>query len=259
MENLMIDVNEVVTGVVVTYNTRKCIERAYTSIRKFHPDMRIIIVDGSDTTNSCYDYVCSLVDENTRVFHADDNIGHGEGLVEGISFVETPFFLTFDSDIEMIKSPLQAMLDMMEDDTYGVGYTEPVDIKGHDYGVNKDLLKYDPVKYLHPYFSLIQFKEYKKYLPFVHHGAPAINTMLDIHRRGLANKVIKEFPGLGHSSGHPINNVGNWTSGPREFIRHDRDGTKVSIAGNWAETINPFQKKITCITPTGDRTLFLKL
>lgn len=245
-------VDDVVTGVTVVYNTKEIIEKAIISIRKFHPKMKIIVIDGSDKTNPCYDYVCSLPDKYTRVFHVKDNIGHGKGLHLGISYVDTPFFLTFDSDIEMLRSPLEDMLKMIEDSTYGVGYTEPVDVQGHDFGVNPSLMQYGPVKYMHPYFCLIQLKEYQKYKPFCHHGAPHVNTMLDIHKRGLSNIVLKEFPGLGHSAGHPINNVDTWKSASREFIKHDRDGTRISIKPEW-DPVFDVTKKITCITPTGDR------
>jgi glycosyltransferase involved in cell wall biosynthesis len=249
----MREADKEITGVCVTYNTKGIIEKAFTSIRNFHPTMKIIIVDGSDKSNECYKYVCNLPDDNTRVFHVDDNIGHGRGLALAISYIQTPFFLTFDSDIEMLKSPLQAMLDIMEDDTCVVGYTEKTDLGGHDFGARPECMKNGFMKYVHPYFSLYQMKEYTKYSPFIHHGAPAVNIMLDIHRRGLADKVIKEFPGLGHSAGHPINNVDSWQSAPREFIKHDRDGTRISIRPDWDAVIDPFRKSITCITPTGDR------
>ena len=246
--------DQLITGITVVYNTKEIFEKAFTSVRKFHPEMKIIIVDGSDRNNPCYDYVCSLPDEYTRVFHLDENIGHGRGLALGTTYVETPYFLTFDSDIEMLKSPLQAMLDMMENDTCVVGYTEKTDIGGHDFGTRPEVMQHGIVKYVHPYFSLYQMKEYCKYSPFIHHGAPAVNIMLDIHRRGLTHKVIKEFPGLGHSAGHPIKNVDSWKSAPREFIKHDRDGTRISIQGDWEPTIDWRPKKIiTCITPTGDR------
>ena len=194
-------VSELVTGVVVSYNTENLMRRAYESVRKVHPKMNIIVVDGSDKSNSCYEYVCSIADEYTRVFHAKKNIGHGLGLKVGLSYVKTPFALLFDSDIEILKSPVLDMLKMMEDDTYGVGYIEKTAFDGHEWG-NKPIHKTQGwMRYLHPYFCLIQMKEYRKYAPFIHHGAPAVNTMLDIHKRGLGEKVIKEFPGLGHSSG----------------------------------------------------------
>ena len=250
---------EVITGIIVSYNRKGILKTTVESVRRFHPLMKLIVIDGSDKNNDCYKYIAGLPDENTKVYHVSKNIGHGKGLALGISYVQTPFFLTIDSDIEMLKSPVQAMLDMMEDNTCVVGYIEKIDCGGHDFGARPEMMKYGSFKYVHPYFSLYQLKEYKKYKPFCHHGAPAVNIMLDIARKGLSDQVIKEFPGLGHSGGQPINNAGNWKAEPREFIKHDRDGTRISIEGGWEKTIDPFQKKITCITPTGDRTEAFKL
>lgn len=210
-------VDDEVTGVTVCYNTKEILKKAIDSIRSFHPGMKLIIVDGSDKTNDCYKYVCSLPDERTRVFHVDFNIGHGRGLALGISFVDTPFFLTFDSDIEMLKSPLQAMLDMMKEDTYGVGYCERTGYDGFDYGAHRIHLKQKPVKYLHPYFMLIQISQYKKFKPFIHHGAPCISAMLDIHKKGLSDKILLEFPDLGHTSGMGL----SWKPCAGKYIMHD--------------------------------------
>lgn len=73
-----------------------------------------------------------------------------------------------------------------------------------------------PVKYLHLYFQLIQVKEYKKYSPYIHHGAPCIAAMLDLHLKKLSSK-IKEFPGLGHTNGQGL----NWKPYAGEYILHD--------------------------------------
>jgi len=234
---------EVITGIIVSYNRKGILKTTVESVRRFHPLMKLIVIDGSDKNNDCYKYIAGLPDENTKVYHVSKNIGHGKGLALGISYVQTPFFLTIDSDIEMLKSPVQAMLDMMEDNTCVVGYIEKIDCGGHDFGARPEMMKYGSFKYVHPYFSLYQLKEYKKYKPFCHHGAPAVNIMLDIARKGLSDQVIKEFPGLGHSGGQPINNAGNWKAEPREFIKHDRDGTRISIEGGWEKTIDPFQKR----------------
>ena len=232
------DIDSLITAVTVTYNTRDIFQRAYESVRRFHPDMRIIIIDGSDPQNDCYKYVSGLADEKTRVFHANKNVGHGRGLAAAISYVETPYFITMDSDIEMVESPLEAMLGMMEDRTCVVGHAEEVDTGGFNYGKRKHVMNEGKFTYIHPYFSLYQLKEYKKYAPFCHHGAPAINIMFDINRKNMVDKALKIFPGLGHSG---------------EFVRHDGRGTKAPIEGNWAPVLSPFSKKITCITPTGDR------
>lgn len=254
-----------ITGITVVHNTKDLIERAYNSIRKFHPSMKIIIVDGSDRSSPCFDYVSNLTsDANTRVFHVDRNIGHGRGLCVGIEKTETSYALIFDSDIEMLKSPIQAMSDMMGPGIYGVGYTEKTAFDGHEWGSKSVHKTQGWMRYLHPYFCLIDLREYKRYKPFIHHGAPAVNTMLDIHRRGLGDKVIKEFPGLGHSSG--IGWV--WKGEPREFIRHDTYGTRAirrskgleEIEGVWERVVDEKKNnEITCITCTGDRPLAFSL
>jgi hypothetical protein len=210
--------------IVVCSNTQVLIKVAYDSIRKFHPDMRIIIIDGSDKTDPCYSYVSSLASDITTVGVCERNIGHGRGMVLGIGMVKTKFALIFDSDIEMIKSPVQGMLDMMEEDTFGVGSLEIVGPDGYEYNVSNRVLAVTPTLYLHPYFQLINVANYRKFPPYVHHGAPCFKTMNEIKRRGLSEKILKQFPGLGHTGG----NGWNWKPVPATWIRHDTAGTQKS-------------------------------
>ena len=201
-----------ITGITVCYNTRDLIERAYNSVRKFHPDMPIVIVDGSDPDDPCASYVKSLVSDITTVVSLGYNIGHGKGMCMGTDHVKTKYALIFDSDIEMLKSPVQAMLEMMEEDTFGVGFISKTGFDGYDYGVKPHHKKEGWMPYLHPYFQLININNYRKFHPYVHHGAPCYLTMRDIHIKGLSGKILKEFPGLGHSA--------------REYIKHDVRGTR---------------------------------
>jgi len=199
--------------------------------------MPIIIIDGSDIDNDCYSYVYSLASPLITVGVCGYNIGHGKGMDAGIRLVKTKYALIFDSDIVMLKSPVEAMLRMMEPDTYGVGYSEKTGFDGFEYGSRPHHAKQGFMKMLHPYFALIQVSEYFKFAPFVHHGAPWFKSALDIHNQGLTEKIIKEFPGLGHSSGKGW----VWTGEPREFIKHDTRGTRderikkhlPEIEGNW--------------------------
>jgi len=219
-----------VTGITVCYNTKDLIERAYNSVRKFHPDMPIIIIDGSDPKNPCASYVKSLVSDKTKVISLGYNIGHGRGLCMGINQAKTKYALIFDSDIEMLKSPVSQMLGMMEKDTYGVGYNEKAGFDGFVYGIHRHHAQEGWMFYLHAFFQLINIANYKKFHPYVHHGAPCYLAMLDIHKRGLSNKILKEFPGLGHSKG-----------ASREYIRHELNGTRglrqrkglAPIEGGW--------------------------
>lgn len=212
-----------ITGITVVHNTKDLIECAYNSIRKFHPDMPIIIVDGSDPGDPCTSYVKTLVSDLTIVVLPGCNIGHGRGMCMGIDQAKTKYALIFDSDIEMLKSPVLAMLEMMEEDTFGVGYIEwKTAFDGFEWGAKLEHKNEGWMPYLHPFFQLINIKNYKKFHPYVHHGAPCYLTMLDIYKRGLSNRILKEFPGLGHSSGKGW----NWGGIPREHIRHDTRGTR---------------------------------
>jgi hypothetical protein len=196
-----------ITGIVVTHNTKDIFQRAYESVRSFCHDMEIIIIDCSDESDGCFKYVSSLVDDNTRVIHASYNVGHGRGVKHALSLIHTQYALIFDSDIVMMDSPVEKMLSKMSGGVYGVGEVIQTDLGGFQFGERKEMIVSGSMRYLQPYFCLIDVNEYKKYRPFIHHGAPAVSTCLDIHRRGISNDVIKEFP-------------------VREYIKHDFYGTR---------------------------------
>ena len=46
--------------------------------------------------------------------------------------------------------------------------------------------------------------------------------MYDIYKKGLSNKILKEFTGLGHSAGKGF----TWVGVFREYIKHDTAGTR---------------------------------
>ena len=198
-----------ITGITVCWNTKDLIERAYNSIRKFYPSMPIIIIDGSDPGDPCAAYVRGLASDVTTVVSLGYNIGHGRGMCMGIDKAKAPYALMFDSDIELLEPCVPAMLAMMEADTFGVGYIEDIGYDGFRYKIHPHPEGSLPC--LHPYFQLIDIKNYKKFHPYVHHGMPVYLTMLDIHKKGLSGKILKQFPGL-------VNN------GPK-FVEHHSSGT----------------------------------
>ncbi len=230
------------TGLCVVYNTRSLIETSFNSIRKFHPSLPILIIDNSDRKNDCYEFTESLKSGITKVIHTGENIGHGIGMDKGIRMVQTEYVLIFDSDIEMLKSPLSGMLGMMESDTFGCGWVTEIGTDGFDYGTFEHQKKDGPVKYLHPYFQLVNVANYRKFQPYCHHGAPCYKTMIDINKQKLS-RILKHYSGLtGHTSGHGA----NWVGRPSEYIRHDFGGTRMAnrkaglkeIPGTWDR--NPF-------------------
>lgn len=211
-----------ITGITITHNTVSLVKEAFESFRRFHPDMKLIIIDGSDPTDECYRYVSGLASDVTTVSLCGYNIGHGVGMDYAISICTTRFALIFDSDIVMVKSPTQAMLDMMEADTYGVGYLEKTGLDGYEYGAKPHHKEQGFMMMMHPYFHLIQISEYYKYKPYVHHGAPCYQTALDIYQKGLSDKILKSFPGLGHTAGKGW----CWEPVPGEYIIHNTAGTR---------------------------------
>ena len=230
---------EEVTGIVVVHNTKELFQHAYESIRRFHPEMLIIIVDGSDPDDPCREYIESLSSPFTMLMLCNSNLGHGRGMDMAIRQVKTRFALIFDSDIVMIKTPLIEMIRMAKEseDIYGVGYTEKSGLDGYEYGAHAHHKNQDFMYMLHPFFHLLQISEYFKFHPYVHHGAPCFKAALDIHNRGLTDKIIKQFPGLGHTHGQGW----CWSAVPGEWILHDTAGTrndrvkrgKSEIEGTW--------------------------
>lgn len=197
--------------------------------------MPIIIIDGSDETDPCREYVRSLASDITTVGLATGNIGHGKGMDAAIRMCKTRFALIFDSDIIMKKSPVQAMLDMMDPETYAVGYMEKTGFDGFEYGAKPHHKRQGFMWMMHPFFHLLQVENYFKFHPYVHHGAPCFKAALDIHQKGLTDKVLKKFPGLGHTHGKGW----CWTPVPGEWIIHDTAGTRKDRVRRGKQEIEP--------------------
>src|SRR4030042_3171543 len=149
-----------ITAISVTHNTKDLFQAAYESFRKFHPYMQMIIIDGSDRNDLCYSYISSLASNLTTVGVCGYNLGHGRGMDAAIRMCRTRFALIFDSDVIFVKSPVQLMLDMMEEDTYGVGYTEKSGFDGYEYGAQPPHRNQGFVYMLHPSFHWLPIWEY---------------------------------------------------------------------------------------------------
>ena len=213
-----------VTAIAVTYNTRLLVEKSYQSIRRFYPDMPIIIVDGSDPGNSTAPYVRSLASPLTTVMSFGHDVNHGPGMNVGINYCQTRYALLFDTDAELLEPCVGDMLAMMEEDTFGVGFVIPTAFNGFGTWFPTPWRKeaWHPnatpppskggwMPYLHPYFQLIDIKNYRKFPPYVDGGAPCTPTMLAIYQQGLSNKIIKQFKDM--------------VNGVPKFVKHDGGGT----------------------------------
>jgi glycosyltransferase involved in cell wall biosynthesis len=185
-----------ITGVVVSYNRMDLLERSYNSVKKFYPDLDIIIVDGSPLESECRKFIDNL--DAQKVF-VDFNISHGRGLHLGITISRTNLVLCFDNDIEVLKPPIEEMLKLMDNKTWGVG--QIVELPQSTWNVELKTKKVDPediyspkdVQYMHPFFHIVNRHVYRQYLPYVHSAAPGQVTFLDIASKN-DEKILKDFP-----------------------------------------------------------------
>lgn len=172
-----------ISAATVHYNTPELVLRAYQSVRNLYPDMLITIIDGSD--NAPIDS-----DRNTNVLKMGRNVGHGPGMHHALLDCETDYLLLFDSDIEMKKPCVNEMLDLMEEDTFAIGEIQMVDKLS--YGVEFTKEPYE-IPLVHPYFHIVQPKEYFKYMPYSQNGGPVGLATLDIFSRGLSERALIDF------------------------------------------------------------------
>jgi glycosyltransferase involved in cell wall biosynthesis len=199
-------------AITVCYNTPDLIEAAINSIKRFYPELKIIIVDNSPQGGMCYrrvDYIKKSF-SNITVIHTNSNVGHGVGLNIGIEASKEENILIFDSDIEM-RVPCLEVMQMGLKDNYGIGQVIITDDKG--YNSEKG------IKYLHPHFAIIRRSYYRIFAPYRNHGAPMLDAMKGLDTSSVQ---IKDFP------------VGN-------YILHKERGTVNQLRQERRKPISSFE------------------
>jgi len=156
----------------------------FEAFRKFLPDVRLHIIDGSEVGHPCREYIKTLASQNTVIDLIGHNIGHGRGMNRGLSRCSGEYVLLFDSDAIMIDNPVPKMLQAMTPETYAVGEIFKIGLTG---------LHRDPptVPYVRPYFMLLNRALYYQHSPFVHHGSPCIRPMREIFDAGRSDELLR--------------------------------------------------------------------
>lgn len=214
-----------ITGIIVSYNTKKLLQNCINSIRKYYPSLKLIVVDGSEKTNPCYGFSKSLNDDFTVVKNVEYNIGHGNGMKLGISLCKTEYFTLIDSDTILLKHGIfEEMLKTINFlPNYGIGKI----VYTNKYGGN--VPKNEGLMYLHPYFCLINKQEYFNFKPIIHHGAPMIDCMLDLYNSGLFFEKLIYFEKIDDYVLH----LGRGTRvlNPKEFLPSGWDKQSIPYTG----------------------------
>ena len=209
-----------VTAITVVCNTPDLFEQMYAAFRQVHPEMPLIIIDNSDKGSESRQRIALYASDINTVVQFDKNIGHGRGLNFGIQKVKTPYFLIMDSDTVILKDPLPEMMQLMDEDTYGIGCLTEVARDGYDFGAFPQHRV--PIKYLHPFFALISRKWFWEFKPFVHHGAPWYMTAVEMHDKKEVHR-LKHFDGL---KAFDRDDTKRLIPVRTEYVFHDFGGTR---------------------------------
>ena len=194
-----------IVGITVCYNTPRLLINSIESIKRFYPELEIIVINLS---NDGYHY--KKIDR-VSMYHMNKNIGHGPGLHFALERVSQKYAICFDSDIIMNSPCLDKMISLIrERDAYAVGKMIRVDNIGHTYKGDKQS---EAIKYIHPHFMLLDVKKYFLWPKFIHHGAPLLETMMMLKSVNKSNLLIP-FPVESY-----ITHLGRGTRrlGPKEF------------------------------------------
>lgn len=175
----------------VNYNTPDLIYNMVKSFRQFY-DNEILIIDGSNKEN--YEQAKNLLSEfeDVEIHHFGYNLHHGKSMAYGITYLNCDKILVIDSDVTILKKGILELLESdLKEDSYGIGDIQRVDSNGFNIGSRKGAiglkeseLQEGGIAYLHPAFMLINRKIAINWDLPINHGAPMINTMIQIHNMG---------------------------------------------------------------------------
>jgi len=155
------------TAIIVNFETPQLTKRAIDSLIGFER-IKIIVVDNSSEAKR-------FKDERVTVLVPETNLFHGKGLDYGINHADTEYIIVMDSDayvkdLNIIREAKR----ILEGNVYAVGCNiEKVPKTAPLYKCEFD--------YLEPWFGVFKRSVYKKHAPFIHHGAPWCQTMIQIY------------------------------------------------------------------------------
>jgi glycosyltransferase involved in cell wall biosynthesis len=166
------------TAIIVNFETPELTKRAIDSLINYER-LNIIVVDNSSEAKR-------FKDDRVTVLFPNENLFHGKGLDYGISKTDTEYIIVMDSDayvkdLNIIREAKR----LLEGNVYAVGcFIERVPKESVLYRTEFD--------YLEPWFGVFKKSVYKKFSPFMHHGAPWYQAMIDIYKVMEVKAIMPE-------------------------------------------------------------------
>ena len=209
-----------ITALTVNYNTPRLLESLLSTFRKFYPAIPYMVVDGSDSEN--YKRITKFDQKyNVEIHHFDYNIHHGPGMAYGMETIKTDKILLIDSDVRILRAGfIEDLKSKLQPGSYGIGSVSCINKDGASIAKG--------IKYLHPSLALINRNIALKYPMPIKHGAPMIETMVYLNKRGLSHLLQNETwveEDLVHSYYDKVNTIN------RHFIVHEWSGTVSRTGG----------------------------
>ena len=212
-----------ITALTIVYKTPDLIKKAYESFRIFYPDIPLVIVNNSGQDDPCTVYIDYLdsIDNELTIINNKKNEGHGTSFNQGMDIIKTDYVYYFDSDVIMFKGDvLEEMLNLINENIYGIGKMIYTDMGGRNIPNNYEGEK---LKFFYCVAGLINRNMYYKFHRWTRFGLIAYKAMVEIHNKGLSEKILKEFPIL-------------------SYVRHLSGGTR-SRFGDCEDLLDDFKNK----------------
>lgn len=197
-----------ITAVIVNYRTLELTRACVESLLHFYPDINIILVDNnSQDASTNYIRTCAESSLNIDWVKTGRNIGHGPGLHVGVKSCKTPYVLTMDSDVEVLRGGwLELMLGVFAADPklFAIGNLGRSDYSGVRPG-NRPLI--------HPFCALWDRIKYHKLGQFEASGQPVRGVCFTAIRAGYH---LQDLPGIQSRYGDPTT----------DYVKHVWGGTR---------------------------------
>jgi glycosyltransferase involved in cell wall biosynthesis len=167
-----------ITCVIINYQTPDLTKTALTSLRKFYPQVPILLIDNGSKDNSL-EILNKIADGNPdliKLVANEKNLHHGPAMHQATGLLEDEFILFLDSDCEVMKGGfVEEMLATLKADSnnYAVGKLIHMNKRGFD--VNPSARS---IKYIRPICMSVRKSLYKQLIPFQYHGAPCLKNMI---------------------------------------------------------------------------------
>ena len=110
----LIMLNDDVTAIIKAFERPDAVVNLYNSIRKFYPELKIIVIDDSREAMDI-----AIFDENVEYIHTEFDIGLSAGRNLALSKVKTKYFLLLDDDFLFTNNTkLEKMYELLENSKF---------------------------------------------------------------------------------------------------------------------------------------------